>query len=167
MTFSPDHAAGQFTAAPPTCPGDTFTFRCNVTGNMDGLTIWSVGESSECSLLHSGAYDASCGTESGFTAKSGTGFGTTTATSFTSTLSGTATPELNGTLVECFGPGLDRVTVGNGDLQILGQYPDGQCRQREGGLNRGSLPRATSVRGAPKQCRTHSNRICFISHIPV
>jgi len=119
------HVAGQFTAAPPTCPGDTFTFRCNVTGDMNGITIWRVGGgSSECSLVHSTAsVPVSCGVASPFTAAPGTGFGTS-STSFTSTLSGTATTTLNGTLVECFGPAFNRDAgnlVGTNTIQIRGQ----------------------------------------------
>ena len=49
----PGDVTGQFTALPPTCPGDTFTFRCTVGGYMSGYTIWRVdGGSSECSLTH-------------------------------------------------------------------------------------------------------------------
>ena len=122
--FSPDDVAGQFTAAPPTCPGDTFTFRCTVTGDMSGFTIWRVNGSSVCILLHSTiGFSASCGSSSAFIVTTGTGFGTS-ATFYTSTLSGTATSELNGTLVECFGPGLARDAnnrVGTSTLQILGQ----------------------------------------------
>ena len=54
----------------------------------------------------------------------GTGFGTS-PTSFSSTLSGTATPALNGTLVECFGPSLDRDArnmVGGNILQLTCQF---------------------------------------------
>ena len=124
--FSPGDVTGQLTAAPPTCPGATFTFRCTVTGDRSGLTIWRVGGSSECILLHSTiGFSASCGSSSAFIATSGTGFVPgTNATSFSSTLSGTATSELNGTLVECFGPGLARDAnnrVGTSTLQILGQ----------------------------------------------
>ena len=117
----------QFTAAPPTCPGDTFTFRCTVTGDMNGVTIWRVGGSSECLLGH-GTIDGPrpCGSGSPFTVITGSGFGPgTNATSFSSTLSGTASPTLDGTLVECFGPGLARDggnRVGNSLLQISGQY---------------------------------------------
>ena len=84
-----------------------------------------MGGSSECSLLHSTASaPRTCGSGSAFTVTPGTEFGTS-ATSFLSTLSGTATLALNGTLVECFGPGLDRVaenTVGNTTMQVIGQY---------------------------------------------
>ena len=124
----PGVVTGQFTAPPPTCPGDNFTFRCTVrvtvTGNRNGVTIWRVNGSKECSLVHSTAHDPGpCGSGSPFTATPGTEFGTS-ATSFTSTLSGTATSTLNGTLVECFGPTLSRDAenmVGNSALQILGQ----------------------------------------------
>ena len=92
---------------------------------MNGITIWRVGGTNECTLLHSTASDpVPCGTGSPFIVTPGIGFGTN-ATSFLSTLSGTATPKLNGTLVECFGPALSREEdnmVGNSTLQILGQY---------------------------------------------
>ena len=125
MIFQAGHVAGQFIPAPPTCPGDTFTFRCTVGGGNIGVTIWRVSRRSECILAHS-TVDAPypCGSGSAFTATSGTGFGTEVA-SYSSTLSGTATSDLNGTLVECFGPGLARDatnTVGKSMLQILGQY---------------------------------------------
>ena len=117
---------GQLTPPPPTCPGDTFIFRCNVTGDRSGITIWRVGGgSSECSLTHT-TIDGPrpCGSGSPFTVATGTEFGTN-ATSFSSTLSGTASPTLDGTLVECFGPDLARNagnTVGKDRLQILGQH---------------------------------------------
>ena len=118
--FFPGDAAGQFTAPPPTCPSDTFTFRCTVTGDNTGDTIWRVGGSSGCRLEHSdtGVTDA-CGPGDVFIAM----FENTSAISFSSTLSGTATTELNGTLVECFGPlfNFDAGNmVGNGILQIVG-----------------------------------------------
>ena len=120
------YVAGQFTVPPPTCPGDTFSFRCTVTGDMSGVTLWKVGSSSECLLPYSTVHNPRpCGTASGFIVRPGTGFGITSATSFSSTLSGTATPELNGTLVECFGPQFSRDAgnrVGSSSLQILGQY---------------------------------------------
>ena len=91
---------------------------------MNGITIWRVGGSSDCLLRHTSAGNtARCGSQNAFTATPGTGFGTS-GTSFSSTLSGTATPALNGTLVECFGPGLDRDAenmVGVSTLQTLGQ----------------------------------------------
>ena len=117
---------GQLTAASPTCPGDTFTFRCTVTGDSIGVTIWRVGGgSNECSLTHT-TIDGPrpCGFGSPFTVATGSGFGTN-ATSFSSTLSGTASPALDGTLVECFGPDLAKNagnTVGKNRLQILGQH---------------------------------------------
>ena len=82
-----------------------------------------MGGSSECGLLHSTSHDG-CGsgspfTGSPFTVTPVTGFGTS-ATSFTSTLSGTASPTLDGTLVECFGPDLDRDPIGMDVVQILG-----------------------------------------------
>ena len=120
----PGVVAGQFTAPPPTCPGNTFTFRCTVTGDINGITIWRVGGSSECSLVHNTADDfGPCGSGSPFIVTTGTGFGTS-ATSFSSTLSGTTTSALNDTLVECFGPAFSRDAgnmVGNSTLQILGQ----------------------------------------------
>ena len=115
-------AAGQFTAARPTCPGDTFTFRCSVSGNINGVTIWRVGGSIECILVHSATSIAVCGNV--FTARPEAGFGTN-GLSFSSTLSGTANPALNGTLVECFGPANNvdpGNRVGGSTLQIIGQY---------------------------------------------
>ena len=115
--------AGRFTAAPPTCLGDTFTFRCAVTGNMSGFTIWRVGGSSECPVLHRSNGFSICGPSNAFTARSGTRFGTS-GPSYSSTLSGTATPALDGTLVECFGPAntVDPGNrVGGRFLKILGQ----------------------------------------------
>ena len=92
---------------------------------MNGITIWRVGGTKECTLLHSTADDPSpCGSGSPFTVTTVTGFGTS-ANSYSSTLSGTGTPKLDGTLVECFGPALSREEdnmVGNSTLQILGQY---------------------------------------------
>ena len=116
----------QFTAPPPTCPGNAFTFTCTVTGDSSGLTIWSVGGgSSECSLLHTTASTLDrCGSGSPFTVTTGTGFGTS-ATSFSSKLDGIADLILNGTLVECFGPAFSRDAenrVGYSTLQIIGQY---------------------------------------------
>ena len=115
--------AGQFTAAPPTCPGDTFTFRCTVGGDSNGFTTWRVDRSSECPLVHRSSFSSICGPDNAFTARPGTGFGTS-ATSFSSTLSDTATIVLNGTLVECFGPANNvdpGNRVGNNTLQIIGQ----------------------------------------------
>ena len=40
LYFPPGDVAGQFTGAPPACPGDAFTFSCTVTGSMSGITIW-------------------------------------------------------------------------------------------------------------------------------
>ena len=125
MYISPGNVAGQLTAAPPTCPGDTFTFRCTVTGDRNEITVWRVGGSSECILPHSTAGTTStCGPGNAFTAKSRTAFGTN-GPSFISMLSGIATSKLDGTLVECFGPDLARDAgnmVGNSTLQIQGQY---------------------------------------------
>ena len=124
ILFSPGD--GQFTAPPPTCPGDTFTFRCNVTGDRNGDTRWKVGGSSECILGHSTPNDPRpCGSGSPFTVTTGTGFGTN-ATSFSSTLSGTAIPALDGTLVECFDQDVGNM-IGNSTLQILGQYQYHVC----------------------------------------
>ena len=115
--------AGQFTAAPPTCPGSNLTFSCTVGGDRSGVTIWRVDGSSECVLTHSTAgATATCGPGSAFKARPGAEFGTS-ATSYSSTLSGTATSALNGTLVECFGPDLVREPsnkVGGSTLKILG-----------------------------------------------
>ena len=121
--FSPGDVAGQFTPAPPTCPGDTFTFRCNVTGDRSGETTWRVGGSSVCPLQHRSSSSSICGPSNAFTTRPGTGF-ETSATSFSSTLDGTATSALNGTLVECFnGTAMNpRNRVGGNTLQILGQY---------------------------------------------
>ena len=123
LYFSPVDVSGLFTAPPPICPGDTFTFRCTVTGDRNGVTIWRVNAGSDCNLVHRISSSSICGPSEVFTARSGTGFGTN-GPSFTSTLSGTAPPTLNGTLVECFGPA-NNVDPGNrvGDsaLQILGQ----------------------------------------------
>ena len=124
LLFPPGDVVGQVTVAPPSCPGDFFTFRCRVTGDRNGITIWRLNRDSECTLAHSSTSTSNCGPGNIFTATAGTGFGTS-GPSFTSTLTGTATPTLNGTLVECFGPGLVRDAenmVGDGILQILGQY---------------------------------------------
>ena len=121
--LSPGDVAGQFTAAPPTCPGDTFTFRCNVTGDMSGETRWLMNRNIECALQHWTSSTTTCGHDV-FTATSRTGFGTN-GPIFTSTLSGTATPSLNGTLVECFGPARNvnpGNKVGDSNLLITGQY---------------------------------------------
>ena len=122
LIFPVAHVAGQFTAAPPTCPGDAFVFRCTVTGDRNGVTIWRVGGSSECLLAHNTAGTTStCGPGRVFTARIGTGF----SPSFSSTLSGTASPTLNGTLIECFGPALSRDAgnrVGGSILQMSGQF---------------------------------------------
>ena len=123
LYFPPGDVAGQFTAAPPTCPGDTFTFECTVTGDMMGFTIWRVNGSSECGLLHRVTSSSVCGPDDVFTARPGTGFGTS-ATSFSSSLSGTADLTLDGTLVECFGPANNvdpENRVDGSTLQIRGQ----------------------------------------------
>ena len=125
LYFISDDVVGQFTAAPPTCPGETFTFRCTVTGS--GTTLWRVnGSSNLCSLAHVSAGAASTCTSSGtshlFTVTPESGFGTSGP--FTSTLSATADPVLDYTLVECFGPAatLDPGNrVGNSTIQIVGQ----------------------------------------------
>ena len=116
--------AGQFTAAPATCPGETFTFRCTVSGDLNGVTIWRVGGSSECPLPHRSNSSSICGPNNVFKAKSSTGFGTS-ATTYSSTLSGTATPELNGTLVECFQQATSLAPqriINSTTLMLLGQY---------------------------------------------
>lgn len=127
--FHPVDVAGQLTAAPPTCPGDTLTFNCTVTdGDMSGLTTWRVG-GGRCTLLHSESVTDTCGpntANSVFTATPGRAFGPgTNATSFSTTLSGTANSILDGTIVECFGPAatlnlMNR--VGDSTIQIVGQY---------------------------------------------
>ena len=119
----PGNVAGQFTPAPPTCPGDTFTFRCTVVGDMRGITNWRASGSSECSLIHRSTSSSICGPSDSFIARSGSGFGTS-GPSYTSTLSGTATPALNSTLVECFGPAnnVDPANrIGASLLWVLGQ----------------------------------------------
>jgi len=126
--FSPGNVAGQLTTPPLTCPGNTFTLRCTVTGNVNGFTIWRVGASSNlCPLLHMSTSTIICmpiGTSNAFAAEPGSNFGTT-ATSYSSTLSGTATPDLDGTLVECFGPTYNvtdpRNMVGNSTIKIIGK----------------------------------------------
>ena len=127
---SPD-VTGQLTAARPTCPGETFTFTCTVTGDINGITIWRVGESTtwseggnrECPLVHRTRSSSVCGPSNIFTANSGAGF-RASATSFTSTLSGTADPALNSTLIECFGLA-NSIDLGNllgkGMLKLKGQ----------------------------------------------
>ena len=123
LFFYAGDVAGQFTAAPLLCPGDTFTFRCTVTGNKSGVTTWIVNGSIECNLFHRSNSSSICGPSDSFIARPGSGFGT--STSFTSTLSGTADRALNGTLVECFGPA-NNVDPGNrisgSNLEILGKY---------------------------------------------
>jgi len=53
ILFLVGNVAGQLTTPPPTCPGNTFTLRCTVTGDVNGITIWRVGGSSNlCVLLH-------------------------------------------------------------------------------------------------------------------
>ena len=124
LYFISGDVSAQLTAPPPTCPGDTFSFRCTVSGDMSGFTIWRVGGSSECILLHRSTSSIICGPSDDLIAIFGTGFGTS-ATFFSSTLNGTATPTLNGTLVECFGPAnnIDPGNrVGSSALQILGQW---------------------------------------------
>ena len=122
--FYADNVAGQFTAAPLVCPGETFTFRCTVTGNKSGVTTWIVNGSSECNLVHRSNSSSFCGPSDRFTARSETGFGTS-APSFTSTLSGTVDPTMNGILVECFGPA-NNIDPGNringSNLEILGNF---------------------------------------------
>ena len=122
LYFTLGDVAGQFTAAPPTCPGDTFTFRCSVSGTMNGVTIWRVAGSIECILVHRATSIAVCG--NAFTARPEAGFGTN-GPFFSSTLSGTAEPTMNGTLVECFGPAnnVDPAnSISGSALQIIGQY---------------------------------------------
>ena len=117
------YVTGQFTAAPPTCSGDTFSFTCTVVGNMDGITTWRVGGSSECPLSHRSTSSSSlCGPENDLTARSGIGFGSN-GPSFSSTLSGTADTTLDGILFECFGPNNNvnpENRVGSSTFQIIG-----------------------------------------------
>ena len=122
----PGDVIAQLTAAPPTCPGNIFTFKCNVTGDVNGVTLWRVGGSKECLLSHSTAGASSiCGLgNTAFTATSRTGFGTS-AFYFISTMSVMASPTLNGTLVECFGPAFskeDGNIVGRSTLQLTCQF---------------------------------------------
>ena len=116
--------SGQLTMPPPTCPGDIFSFTCNVEG-INAITIWRVdGSSNMCTLSHLSTSPATCRPRNDFIATPGTGFGTTCATSYTSTLSGTASPTLNGILVECFGPvnSVDTENrVGYSSIHVLGQ----------------------------------------------
>ena len=117
--FSPGDVAGQLTA-PHTCPGQNFTFTCNVTGNRSDFTSWRVNGSYDSTLPHRSNTTVIFGPNKEFTAKAGTGFGRN-ATSFMSTLSG---PAWVGTLVECFGPPKDLDPwnlVGNSTLQIIGE----------------------------------------------
>ena len=133
LYFSPGDVAGQFTPAPPTCPDNTFTFTCNVTGDINGFTLWRLDSgripASVCQLEHRSSSSGSfCGPGSLFTAQGGAGFGTD-GPSYISTLSATASPRLNGMLVECFGP--DGVNlepynlVGSGTVQIIGTLCSG------------------------------------------
>ena len=122
ITLSTGDVTAQMIAAPPTCLGDPFTFRCIVVGNMNGVTIWRVNGSSECILIHRTNSSVLCGPGDTFTAMSRTGFGTS-GPPFSSVLSGTAFPAFDGLLVECFGPTI--ITdpgnrVGNSTFQILG-----------------------------------------------
>ena len=125
MYSPPGDVTGQLTAAPPTCPGDTFTFRCTVTGDRSGITIWRVGSGNrDCALAHSSVSSQICGPGNVFTARAGSEFGPeTNATAFTSTLSSTATSGLNGTLVECNGSANNEDPgnkVGGSTLHIIG-----------------------------------------------
>ena len=72
---SPGDVTGQLTAPPPLCPGDTFTFRCTIVGDVNGFTTWKVGGSSECALVHRSRSSSICGPGLVFTANSGSGFG--------------------------------------------------------------------------------------------
>ena len=129
LYFISGDVSAQLTAPPPTCPGDTFSFRCTVSGDMRGVTISRVGGSIECYLVHRATSSSICGPGDVFKATPETGFGIS-ATSFSSTLSGTATSELNGTLVECFGPANNVQPgnrVGSSTLQILGQWDSICC----------------------------------------
>ena len=122
ISFNSGDVAGQLSAVLPNCFGDTFTFNCTVTGDMDGVIHWKV-DNKECILPHSTMHDRPCWSGSPFRATTGIGFGTNTSF-YSSTLSGTASSTLDGTLVECFGPDFSRDTenmVGNRTLQIIGQ----------------------------------------------
>jgi len=104
---------GQFIAAPPTCPNETFSFMCTVDF-ISRDTIWRVGGGSECIL---GVLESdTCGPGGVFTATSAIH-----VLSHMSTLSGIATMALDGTLVECFAPSADDM-IGKSVLQIVGQY---------------------------------------------
>ena len=125
-TFSPGDVTAQFTAAPSTCPNDTFIFECNVSGSINLFTTWRVTGRrgvDVCALAHT-TPDAMAHCGPHFTARPRSGFGTS-GPSYSSTLSGTAIPVLNETLVECFGPHISRGTrnrVGSSTLQILGKH---------------------------------------------
>ena len=118
-------AAGQFHSVHTICLGDTFSFNCTVTGDMNGYTNWRVNGSSECTLSHtSDSSSPICGPNNVFRARPIAGFGAN-ASSFLSTLSGIATSTLNGTLIECFGPdnSVDPENrVDSSILQIIGQH---------------------------------------------
>ena len=123
MYYAPGDVAGQLTATLPTCPGYNITFRCTVTGDMEGITIWRVNRSSDCNLVHRTTSSSICGPNDVFTARSDTGFGSS-GPLFSSTLSLTANTSLDGILVECFGPA-NNVDAGNringSTIQIPGQ----------------------------------------------
>ena len=130
LECSPGDVSGQLTAAPPTCPGGTITFTCNVAG-VNGITIWRVGGSRNlCILSHISTSPATCGENNDFRATPGTGFGTNVTTLYSSTLSGNATYALDGALVECFGP-VNSVDTGNrvngSTLWTLGQCKSFYC----------------------------------------
>ena len=121
--FFLDDVSGQLTAPPPTCPGGTITFTCNVAG-VNGITIWRVGGSRNlCILSHISTSPATCGANNDFRATPRTRFGTN-VTLYSSTLNGNATPILDGTLVECFGP-VNSVDTGNrvghSSIHVLGE----------------------------------------------
>ena len=139
----PVDVAGQLTADLVTCPGEIFTFRCNVTGNMSGYTIWRVNGNSQCALLHRSTSSSICGPGNAFRARPGIEFATS-ATTYSSTLSGTRNFTLNGTLVECFGPANNvepRNMVGRNTLQILGQY----IKYRQLSLHEDSLGKVATI----------------------
>ena len=123
VILSPGDTTGQLTEAPPSCPGDNFTFTCTVGGNKNDITIWRVNGSMECPLAHTTKFGpAPCGNGDDFTVMTSTGFATN-GTSFTSTLTGNVTSGLCGTLVECFGPAYSlnpENMVGNRTLQTVG-----------------------------------------------
>ena len=127
LVISADNVAGQFAASPPTCPGDTITFRCTIGGDSTGMTIWRVGGSNldMCVLFHGRTASSTCGPGNHFVAVPETGFGTN-ATSFSSVLSRTATRASDGTQIGCLGLSggghlVHMDEVGESIIHVLGQ----------------------------------------------